>query len=75
MMKNITTEAFDPLHRENWAADFLDVKVTTLRKWRWSGEGPPFIKLNGAVRYRRSDLEAYIEAQRRVSTSDTGQAA
>lgn len=57
------------------ASQILNLKVTTLRRWRWSGEGPPHIKLGGAVRYRRSDLEAYIEAQRRTSTSDTGEAA
>ena len=61
--------------REQEVADFLNLKVATLRRWRWSGDGPCFFKLNGAVRYRRSDLEAYIEAQRRHSTSDTGQAA
>ena len=61
--------------REQEVADFLNLKVATLRRWRWSGDGPPFVKLNGAVRYRQSDLEAYIEAQTRHSTSDTGQAA
>ena len=63
------------LLREQEVADFLNLKVATLRRWRWSGDGPPFIKLNGAVRYRRSDLEAYIDAQRRHSTSDTSNSA
>ena len=76
MPENIANEFLDRLHKEGWAADFLDVKVATLRRWRWSGDGPPFIKLGvGAVRYRRSDLETYIEGQRRTSTSDTGEAA
>ena len=72
MPENIANDESDRLHKEVWAADFLDVKVATLRRWRWSGDGPPFIKLNGAVRYRRSDLEAHIQAQRRTSTSDGG---
>ena len=56
--------------REQEVADFLNLKVATLRRWRWSGDGPPFIKLNGAVRYSEADLQAYIDAQRRVSTSE-----
>ena len=61
--------------KEAEAAYLLNLKVGTLRRWRWSGHGPPFCKLHGAVRYRQSDLEAYIEAQIRHSTSDTGQPA
>ena len=55
--------------REQEVADFLNLKVATLRRWRWSGDGPPFIKLNGAVRYSEADLRDYIDSQRRVSTS------
>ena len=75
MTEHIANQILDCLPREDWAAEFLDVKVPTLRRWRWSGDGPPFIKLGGAVRYRRSDLEAFIEAKLRTSTSDQGQAA
>ena len=75
MSTDIAVDPLQHLFKEEEAATFLSLRVATLRKWRWSGTGPPFIKLGGAVRYRRSDLEAYIEAQRRQSTTDTGQAA
>lgn len=53
-------------------ADFLGLSVRTLATWRVRrSDGPPFIKLGGrAIRYDRSDLEAWIEDQRRMSTSD-----
>jgi predicted site-specific integrase-resolvase len=57
------------------AADFLQVKPTTLEQWRWQGTGPKFIKMNRAVRYRREDLEAFIEARVFGSTTEAQAAA
>ena len=57
---------------EKEVADTLNVKVATLRRWRWAGRGPQFIKIGGAVRYDPADLAALIEAGRRASTSDPG---
>ena len=31
----------------------------TLERWRWTGEGPKFVKLGGRVVYRLSDIEAF----------------
>jgi hypothetical protein len=55
---------------ERKAAEILAVKVATLRKWRWQGCGPTFIKVGAAVRYKLADLEKFIEAGSRSSTSD-----
>lgn len=44
-----------------------------LQKMRWVGGGPIFLKIGKSVRYRVSDFEAYLEAQKRTSTSDQGQ--
>lgn len=38
------------------------------------GDGPSFIKIGRAVRYRVGDVRAWIEARRRASTSDAGAA-
>ena len=54
------------------AADRLGITPETLRNWRWRGEGPPFLKLGRAVRYRLSDLSAWLDARTRTSTSDDG---
>lgn len=44
-------------------AGLLRVSVSTVQSWRYQKKGPPFIKVGGAVRYRRSDLDAYLTAQ------------
>lgn len=60
---------------EREAAERLGLAVATLRRWRWVGRGPLFVKIGGAVRYDPADLDALIEAGRRKSTSDPGQEA
>ncbi len=64
----------DQLMTETEAARLLGLKVATLRRWRWAGKGPRFLKLGGAVRYDPADLEAFIEQSRRRSTADPGNA-
>lgn len=34
------------------------VSVRTVRKWRLDGKGPAYLKIEGAVRYRLSDVLA-----------------
>jgi hypothetical protein len=60
------------LFNERQAADFLNLKVTTLRRWRWLGKGPAFLKIGGAVRYDPAELERFVAGSRRNSTSDPG---
>ncbi len=56
------------------AADYLGLKAATLNKWRCHGDGPPFIKVGRLIRYRRSDLDAFLLGRVRRSTSDQGPA-
>jgi hypothetical protein len=44
------------------------LKPTTLEAWRCRGGGPPFLKLGKAVRYRRADLENFMESRLRMNT-------
>jgi predicted DNA-binding transcriptional regulator AlpA len=46
------------------AARILNVAPQTLRNWRSSRKGPPYIKLGRSVRYREEDLAAWIQARR-----------
>jgi hypothetical protein len=55
----------NPLLKECAAADRLGVCVSTLRRWRWAGSGPEWIKLGGAVRYAPEALARYIAICRR----------
>lgn len=41
----------------------------TLERWRWTGEGPMFVKLGGRVVYRLEDVEAFEAVQLRNRTS------
>ena len=47
---------------EAQAADFLNLSACTLQQWRSKGRGPQFVKLNRMVRYRRSDIDAFVES-------------
>lgn len=62
----------DKLLTPEQAAALLYLKPTTLARWRWAGCGPRFIKIGGRVRYAESDIQAFIEARVRTSTSDPG---
>lgn len=56
------------------AAAYLRSSKPTLERLRTSGEGPTFIKLGpgrrGRVVYKREDLDAFVSARRRNSTSE-----
>ncbi|MEM1181197.1 MAG: helix-turn-helix domain-containing protein [Acidobacteriota bacterium] len=55
---------------EHEAAAYLKVKVSTLRGWRGTGDGPQFIsRSDGHVRYRYCDLNAWADHHRWWSTS------
>lgn len=53
------------------AAAYTKMAVPTLERFRLTGEGPMFAKLGGSVRYRRCDLDAWIESRLVRSTSQT----
>lgn len=57
-----------PLLRERQAAEWLGVSPRTLELWRRQGNGPRFVKLGGAVRYRPEALDAYLDERTRVTT-------
>jgi hypothetical protein len=42
-----------------------NVSERTLERWRWLRQGPKFLKIGGAVRYRIEDVEAYECLQQR----------
>jgi len=52
------------------AAEYLGVGLIALRDWRYRRIGPPYIRLgHRTVRYRKSDLDAWLERQRVVMGS------
>lgn len=59
-------------YRTPGAAEYLGIAELTLEKWRVAGRGPKFRKIGKIVVYAREDLDQYLDAHARNSTSDPG---
>jgi hypothetical protein len=68
-MSTETKERRPPLDTPE-AAIYTGVKSNYLEKLRCNGAGPVYIKHAGTVRYDPDDLDAWLEAGKRRSTSD-----
>jgi hypothetical protein len=47
---------------------WIHVKPGTLRRWRHENRGPPWLRIEGAVRYSPKELKRYLASKRRTST-------
>jgi predicted DNA-binding transcriptional regulator AlpA len=63
----------DDLLDSEQTSNLLGIKRNTLEIWRCKGKGPAFVKLgehpSSPIRYQRSRVIAWIEAQTFASTS------
>ena len=67
-------ETLEPLLSDKDLERIFQRSQSRWQKDRLKG-GPdtiPFIRVGGLIRYRQSDVRAYLKAQRRRSTSDAG---
>lgn len=48
-------------------AAYPGIPRATIYAWNYRGEGPPSIKVGRHLRYRESDIEAWLDQQRRRS--------
>jgi hypothetical protein len=63
----------DEIHlTEGQVATREQVSIRTVQRWRMTGEGPPFLKVGKAIRYRLKDLREWEEQRLRHSTSEHG---
>ncbi len=69
-MNATTSSPADQLLTEVQAADFLNLSVRCLQAWRVRGGGPCYSKIGRSVRYRRTDLDAFVEQNLTSSTSE-----
>jgi hypothetical protein len=51
----------DALLTEWQAADLLSLSIRTLQAWRTKRCGPSFVRAGRAIRYRRRDLNAWMD--------------
>jgi excisionase family DNA binding protein len=53
----------DELLTEQEVADYCKVSVRTVKRWRAEGTGPPFLRAGRQVRYRKRDVDAWLESR------------
>ena len=51
-------------------SDLIDVSERSLERWRVEGTGPAFVKAGRKVLYRPDDVDDWLIASRRKSTSE-----
>lgn len=61
----MTTQDLPQLLSIEELADYLRIPRTTIYVWRSNGVGPPGIKIGRHVRFRRDDVEAWLEKRTR----------
>ena len=49
--------------KQSELADRWSLSPRTLERWRWSGEGPQFLKIGHRVVYRLEDIYAFEAAR------------
>lgn len=52
---------YDPLLTVDQVSDWLGVPKGTLYQWRSRSRGPRAIKVGNGIRYRRSEIENYLD--------------
>lgn len=62
-MEHSEIRSFDRLLSAQEVADYLRVPLATIYTWRHRHQGPPGLRVGRHLRYRRRDVEAWIELQ------------
>jgi prophage regulatory protein len=57
------TQVQSPLLTVKELAEMLGVTIICVYRWRDAGEIPPSIKIGGSVRWRRSDIDAWLASK------------
>ena len=71
MVHPSTTSDPDPLLTPEESANLLRVSPGTLAVWRTTGRyNLPFVKCGGRVRYRLTDIQAFINSRLRNGHND-----
>ncbi len=55
-------ERLAPLLTTDELAEYLGVPRATIYRWRYDGTGPKAYRIGRHLRYRRADVEAFIES-------------
>jgi hypothetical protein len=66
------TPSPDPLYTTRQAAAYFGCSPSLLAVYRVQGCGPRYFLVGNRPRYRRSDLDSWLETRARQSTVDAG---
>lgn len=56
------------LFNEHRVAEYLNMSLGSLRRWRLFRKGPKYLKIGSAVRYQREDLDTWLNSCRATSS-------
>lgn len=62
----------DLLLSQQDVAPLLGLSTKTLEAWRVRGGGPKFVRVGRLIRYRRRDIQDWLQARTVSSTSEVG---
>ena len=57
------------LFSQETVAAIRDCSLATLERDRWAGGGIRYVKMGRLVRYRKSDIHAWLEAHQTISST------
>ena len=55
--------AIETLLNEHDVARITGLSVASVRRWRLLRQGPKYLKINSAVRYRSEDITAWLDSR------------
>ncbi len=61
--EGLAAKRFESLLDEHAVAQWYGISVATVRRWRWLGIGPTYLKIGASVRYRHTDVEGYLQSR------------
>jgi predicted DNA-binding transcriptional regulator AlpA len=66
---NGANTAEDGLLNENQTAKLLGIRPQTAALWRVQKRGPAWVKMGRRIRYRRADIDTYIEDRKQEQSA------
>lgn len=58
----VTKTVRDSLLTTDQVAEMVGMRPGTIENWRYKVQGPPYVKINRAVRYRASDVQTWLDS-------------
>jgi predicted DNA-binding transcriptional regulator AlpA len=65
-------ETLSHLMGEKEVAVITGMSIATVRRWRLLDQGPKYLKIGAAVRYRASDVSAWLQSRPTGGERDFG---